>query len=486
MQTVNELTVALLLSKFGCKKIPSVLIMTCGSEDISSEDSNIITFFQSFDKDSIYISPVKDLSLIFASIELLIKDEVNFEKPLQLTKSVNNLYNLIIDLINLAGEFPSKLASDFLEYYENRINVIITKIVTPNLFNALYHLDNKHVDLIWQVYRIVGLFYGVFDNGLVGDRDDGGVGGGVGSNGSSGNYRFPIAPQISVIIIRYCQLSLFKYQGATETTTSSVDGNSNPYPFFKGGINLSFIIKKKLELIDQTVQILLENCQLDGEILRYFLLILSNKPTYFSLKVYVKHASIVFKRVATLPMSEEFREVRDICLSVDKAVGKALKHSGRANGLAEPVGPPRHSGPIGPTGPLRSVSVFDGVNDIHIDQEINRYVPNWVRFFEYDQRDFTQQNSDYSKKSIIVNSCVVHPPAPGSPSPPGSPSSPVSMPSPRSSEINKKHHHRLKQKFKQMFMPKEPSPKALEAQKSAPASVQKHSQSSLPHQSKLP
>lgn len=369
--------------------------MTVEVADMSSDDSNIATFFQTFDKDNFHLSPTKDLSQTFARIELTIKEEFDFGKPEKVSEALNTLYNLILFLINSVCEFSFKLQTDFVEYYEKRISAIFTRIFTPELFHKMYNLDSEHIDLIWQVHRLIELLF-------------------------NSELTFVTIPtKNTLVVIRYLQFSLFKYLRTAndEVINGSLsDDEARPLKFFRGPNKRGFVIDKKLKLMDQSLELVLQACELDMIVVKYFQVLLSNRPTYFSFEVYTRNMSIIFHRVSGLPDSDLTQNLRSLCQVIDKSISNIM--------LRTPVRPAQQS----PT-----VIENDKEPDVLEDLEVQPIVPNWVRYFEYQPVNFSLQNSDYSKKSTVQSSSVL----------------------PES--IHEKHQNRFKQKFKAVLgIPLEP------------------------------
>ncbi|WEJ96560.1 hypothetical protein PSN45_004099 [Yamadazyma tenuis] len=158
--------------------------------DVSSEDSNIATFFQSFDNDGFIINPAKDLSQTFAKIELTIKNPFDFEAQDDLAAKLNRIFNLMVYSIQTTELYP-KLEEDFKEYYDKRLNSIFARIFTNELLKILYHLDNDNIDTMWQIHRLVILLYTFVFPEL--------------------DLRFKIPSETTVVVIKCFQYPLFKY-----------------------------------------------------------------------------------------------------------------------------------------------------------------------------------------------------------------------------------------------------------------------------------
>lgn len=353
-------------------------------EDISSEDSNIVTYFQSFDKDNYNVSPRKDLSQTFASIELLIKNEFDYDNIEQVSAALNKLYNLLLNLLNNLAEFYCKLHGDFNEYYETALARIFARIFTPKLFHAMYNLDSENIDLIWQIYRILELLYTPHPirpiTSLNGDTE----------------FTLPICipTKITIVVIKYLQLPLFKFRSSKDdiVNRSFDDGDEAvPCEFFRGFKKKGIIIDQKLVLMDKSLESVLRGCEIDPEIVSYFHSLLINKPTYFSFDMYTKNVSIILDRVSMVQESKQNTEVKNICLRLNKAIAEIIfKH------LTET---PFQSNLYYRTSPH---SKNYQPNYLHQLETSNKdIVPNWVRYFEYLPKNFTQVNSDYTKNSKI-------------------------------------------------------------------------------------
>lgn len=261
--------------------------------DISSEDSNIQTFFKTFESESFIISPSNDLSQTLAKIELVIQDLLNDENNLEST--INQLYNLMINLIQIV-ELHLKLYKDFKEFFDSRLDFIVRHIFTTDLFTQLYYLKNDGIDLVWQLHRLIDLIYGFR---YIDDKP------------------FKLVSSTNISVIKCFQYPLFKYLRSPNDKAQFLSPRFNkpqPCEAFRGEIKVTFIILEKLKLMEDSLVFVLSSCTLDKELISHFESLLNDSPTYFSFDMFYKHIKVFDDRLK----QEDDMEIKLMVLRLKK------------------------------------------------------------------------------------------------------------------------------------------------------------------------
>lgn len=327
-------------------------------EDISSEDSNIITYFQTFDKNTTIIDPGKEMSQNFAKFEFLCKDEFDIDNP-QILDKLNDIYNLILNLISIA-ESHEKLREDFKEYSNKVFDAFLAKVFTPDTFESFYYLNNKNIDIIWQIHRVLKLIYEY--------------------EIPQENYKFFISNDILILSINFYQLPLFKYTKPAIKNPINSDF-TRPCNLFRDETKKTFIIKQKIELFQLTLDIILNNCVLSVELLQYFQSILTEIPAYFSYEVFSKQFKLIQSRVKLLtPLPQNLPIIR-IANKIDAVIMNLIVKS------------------VSKISQNQYVLTHDpqvATIQIHDFSEPEQFPkpPNWVTHFEFKSTP-SHQNSEY-------------------------------------------------------------------------------------------
>ena len=266
---------------------PMTTVSVSLTNDISSEDSNIFTIFQSFDGP--IINPQKELSVIFANIETILKDD--FPIISKQYTALSMIYDLILCLISLVDLHGTEydIFDDFIDYYHVKIDMILKSIIcNREITKLLYNLNSDiNISMFSIVSSLISLIYKFncqsFDETSAFHKS---------------NYSFPISSSTTIKVITRLQSSLFKHSNKDHDSSLIQSSNEiRPCIFFRGEIGSSFIIREKLDLILKCLQTVLSNCDVDCVISNHFQGLLVNPPVYFDRDMYCDHINIVIERL---------------------------------------------------------------------------------------------------------------------------------------------------------------------------------------------
>jgi hypothetical protein len=322
---------------------------TTVGDEFGSEDSNIVTFFQSFDFSTFIISPSRDLSQTVAKIELILKEPANFDDLDAVAQEIGFLYNLILYLISIVELCPN-LCLDFHDHFKAKIPLIFSRIFTSRMFSFLYRMNEKHIDVIWQIHRLVCLIFSVHVRSIVSDST------------------FLLPTKLTILILRCLQLPIFRCLATDDDiriNTVLTGSSSHPSDLFRGRIQHTFIVRQKLSLLQETVTEVLNNCKIDKRLLQYLQEMVDEPPAYFSYNSFAQQAAIVARRCYGDPNLKHDATLQKVSKLVEQS-------------LAECHYPPS-------TVLLRSKSpksLEAGHYQFHVDQYQNKEVPEWVKYFE--------------------------------------------------------------------------------------------------------
>lgn len=254
---------------------------------VSSENSNIMTYFPSFDSSDMLMAAELEFSQSLAKIELIINEEWDFEQIEDIVVKVNDLYNCMIILVYVVEKSP-KLKTEFEDYFENRLNVILSKIFLSTSFKLFYHIKPNGIDFVWQVQRLLKLIY----TGNAYDKLNKPV-------------VFRVPTSTTIVILKCLQYPLFKYRRTEidETIDSQFFKDKViPCEFFRGKEDNNVIVTEKLNLLEESVSLVLLNCTIDKPLLNYFEQTFTDLPVYFSYGLFAKHCSMIIERALEIPL----------------------------------------------------------------------------------------------------------------------------------------------------------------------------------------
>lgn len=343
--------------------------------DTSSEDSNIVTYFQTFEHYNSIVNSKKHLFQTLSKIDMIIKDGIDL-KSTQIVKNLNDIYNLIGISVSIV-ETNELLFEDFKDYFMVLCNRLLIKLFVGHTFNMFYNLTNEYIDFIWQVQRLLKtIFTFSFTN-----TDD----------PKLMDYKFPVGAEVVINILKFLQLPLFKYMRSEmdhfiyETIDSHI---ARPNEFFRGKIKRGYLINQEIELLDQSLLLILENCDLNTKLLQYFHNTLTNKPTHFSYEVYERNFNVIDRRLENLERSKQnellFTIANTIKTLISNAIVKTMSTISSNRGFL-------HHSKTTDTVQIRPNG--DGNQEI-----VSFKAPNWVNYIQF-QDIGTQQNSDYKHPS---------------------------------------------------------------------------------------
>lgn len=339
--------------------------------DISSEDSNIVTYFQTFEHYTSIVNSKKDLFQALAKIDLIIKDGIDLSST-KIIHNLNDIYNLMGVTISIV-ECNETLFEDFKDYYMVLCNRLLIKLLVGQTFDIFYNLSNENIDFLWQVQRLLDLLFGFRFTEEI-------------ENVELSEYKFPISDEIIINILKFLQLPLFKYmrsdmdQFIYETIDSHI---ARPNQFFRGKDKRGYIINQEIYLLDRSLQVVLNNCELSSKLFQYFHNTLINKPTHFSYELYEKHFCIISTRLKELPRNKETELLFSMADTIKSLISKTIVK------VVSTIS--SKSGHIQSDTKTGTVQIYSSGSNPEI---VSFKAPNWVNYLQY-QDIASRQNSDY-------------------------------------------------------------------------------------------